>query len=378
MKNSVYLIILSVLILACSEKKNSISDFNNQIDTLTISHPNSKYQNLYTITAFDKKSNKFYGLNSTLNSIDVFSLNGKNPPRQIHIKNEGPNQIEEMISGMAINDGNLIVVGFNYIYKLNNDGEVLNRIAINANTENTLLQTQPIYDIEDNVIEIVNEDQFILKTVNYKDSRTHQTKDFYKNYSHLVSFTPSTHQFQNLNIKYPKSYSENFYGFNTRFSMALHQKSNQLFYSFEGTPSLFYLDLEARKAKPKEIKLDTKNLSKFKITTKSYQSNNAFDLKNYLVNSNFDGIASTEDYIVLMHHSSQNMDEIDPEMNTKNKVRELIVYDVEERKFIGKIIINGKILSKSHFSVGNDLYLQYLNEEKAENELSFLKISLDQ
>lgn len=375
-----YLFLLAslIFIVGCTEKKTiKFTHVDYDLDTLSLAHPSDiNFLNLYSTTSYDKDDKVFYGYNTSINAIDAYPLDKNKDPFQINLEKGGPNQIEDMISGIKYYQGNFLFIGLNYITKIDSNGKVIEKTPIN--NEGTMLQTQPIYDTEDNVIEIINENKFIFKTVNYKHSRNQQAKDYFKHYSHLVSYNPNKNKFKDLKIHYPDSYSENFYGFNHRFTMVYNSKYKKLFYCFEGTPSLFSLDLSSRKLKKKKYPLNTKEISNYQIETKSFKSNNNYNIIDYITNSNFDGLASTENYIILMHHSSQHIDEIDKNLNTKNKVRELIVFDIENEVFLDKIVIDGKILSNSHFSVEDDIYLQHLSSDKEEDKLEFLKISINQ
>jgi hypothetical protein len=372
-----FAMIVVLLFVTCKKDKatQNISQKTNNIsiirDTLKIKI-NNNFLPQYNITNYNKKLNSFFGYNHALHQIDYFNFNEKNIKAEtIKLDSEGPDTIYKPNDIFVTNNEEIYLISYFNITKLNKEGNILEKRAINSTSDKDYYKNQFLFPNHDNGFEFnyINNKFYILNT-NMKISKNKNAKEFYDSSKFLSTYNFDKDEIESLSIKYPEEFSENNHGFNDIPFISMNQ--DKILYSFSSTSPIYEYDIDTKKTT--KHKLDIENLPEYRADYPDINSNSTVQnrINSFIFNSIFGPVFSNGNNIFRTYQSAI------PE-SKKSEAKEYLrksVLQVYDKKLnhLKDYKLNFRFGFNGIFSNNESVFFQLAPEK--EDEISFLKLTI--
>lgn len=372
--------IFFISIVSCKKGNNQSTVVNNkylneklniEIDTVNIKIGNNQLP-FYSKSTIEEESNKYFGYNHTLHSIDVFDLKNKAYLKNIKLFKDGPDKVES-IDAFKVKNNEIHAISRNYIVVINlNNGKVKNRTLINS-LDNKFYTENQTYITNGSEFKFVEKEGYYVKTINYKHSISKESKKHYNNGKILSYFSFKDNKMNNsIDISYPKEYQENHYGFNNKTSFFHSDDDQFIYYNFSALPSVFKYNKKTKIIT--QYNFESKNLPAIKTESIGWTPPADRMFQHYILNSNFGRLYGNNDYFFIIYNSGLPDDFKDMGNAYAAKKKVLLVFNKEFSLLTSIDLLNLGMGLDSGFVFENKLYFPY--STKNENVASFLTYNI--
>lgn len=372
-KGGIFIVLKSVLLLlffSCTNVDTSNESISVKIDTLKI--PISSAESLY-YGASSVFEDSYIGYNFNNKTLDVFSLSKKKIVNKIDQKiGGGPEDVRELKSLFMFEKDSVLLVSSNAFYYRVLPDLIYKRTFFADKEDSFWLKNHPKFQFTD-LYYRSKQDDFLILNANYTEySRFKDYKLYYKNATPFIKYFYTNDSVVPFNIKFPKEYLENFYGYRDRSSMVV--EGDTLYYNFAAIPKIFKKSIYTNEIS--EINIPTNEIDSY--VPLSIPESVLDDEANRLLHFNaalpsFGKLHKIGPYLICIYKNGSN-DQMIPFENPILKSFALIFKD---NKLIKSIeLYSGTATSLRSFTYKNGILIP-IGAQNDEDYLNFLHLKLE-